>query len=88
MGLAYKLKAKTGTYKDKNSGEEKNAYGFVGAVFNTDDGGFMAKIDVVPVGFDGRLFFVNPEDTRGSGNGGSNKGGGGKGGGANGDIPF
>jgi len=47
------LKAKTGTYKDRQTGEEKNSYSRVGTLFQRDDGSFCVKIDSIPVNFDG-----------------------------------
>ena len=45
-----KLRGNTGTFKDRNTGEEKKAYNDVGAVFINDETGLITvKLDTVPV---------------------------------------
>lgn len=86
-GLVYKLRAKTGTYTD-SSGNTKNRYAFVGAVFKKDDGSMAAKLESIPVGFDGMLYFADPEPRDQGGQrpqGGNTQGQGAQ---PSGDIPF
>jgi hypothetical protein len=47
------LRAKTGTYTDRQSGQEKNSYATIGSVLQRDDGTVMYKFDTVPVNWDG-----------------------------------
>jgi len=41
---------KTGTYTDRNTGQEKGRWLTIGAMFEHDDGGTSIKLDCVPVG--------------------------------------
>jgi hypothetical protein len=47
------LRAKTGTYTDRQSGQEKNSYATIGSVLQREDGTVMYKFDTVPVNWDG-----------------------------------
>ncbi len=54
------LRAKTGTYKDKETGQDKNAYQTIGYALDGDKGK-MLKIDSIPVNFDGWVYFGDLE---------------------------
>ncbi len=60
MPIVYEISAKSGTYKDKQ-GNEKNSYTRCGVVMTTKNGGQMAKIEALPVHFDGWLYFNEPK---------------------------
>lgn len=77
MALKFKIKAKTGTYTDKQ-GQQKNAYREIGAVFEKE-GQLSAKLETIPVGWDGFMYLNVPEERPAQGQGG---------GGASGSIPF
>jgi hypothetical protein len=49
------LRAKTGTYTDRQTGKEKNSYMTVGYVLEKD-GDEIIKIDAIPVDFNGWLY--------------------------------
>ena len=59
--------ATVGTYKDRQSGEEKKRYQNVGSAFTDDDGRISIKLDAVPVGpeWSGWLSLYLPKDDRG-----------------------
>ena len=59
-----RLRAKTGTYTDRQSGQEKNSYMSVGCILERDDGSRMYKLDAVPVNFDGWLYEGDLESTQ------------------------
>jgi hypothetical protein len=61
------LKAKSGTYQDKKTGQTKTSYTIVGSVIEGSNGRSY-KLDSVPVGFDGWLFEAElPERRDGAG---------------------
>ena len=59
--------ATVGTYKDRQSGEDKKRYQNVGSAFTDDDGRISIKLDAVPVGpeWSGWLSLYLPKDDRG-----------------------
>lgn len=52
-----KLRARTEKYKDRQTGQEKQGYATMGYLLAKDDGTQMVKIDSIPVGFDGWIYF-------------------------------
>lgn len=58
MGIKFELVAKSGTY-EKN-GETKTRYHTCGIVLERQDGSLSAKIESLPVGFDGWLNLWEP----------------------------
>lgn len=50
------LRARSGTYRDKQTGQEKTSYMTAGHILERDDGTVMYKLDSLPVEFDGWLF--------------------------------
>ena len=58
--LKYEVKAKNGTYKDRN-GEEKTKWHQMGVCFENDKGQLSMKIDSIPVGFDGWVSLFEPK---------------------------
>lgn len=50
------LRARTGTYRDRVTGQEKTSYTTVGHILEKPDGNRMYKLDSLPVQFDGWLF--------------------------------
>lgn len=50
------LRARTGTYRDRQTGQEKNSYATVGHILERDNGDVWYKLDTLPVNFDGWLF--------------------------------
>ena len=58
--LKYEVKAKNGTYKDRN-GEEKTKWHQMGVCFENDKGQLSLKIDSIPVGFDGWVSLFEPK---------------------------
>ena len=50
------LRAATGEYKDRNTGEMKMGYTTIGSLLEGDKGK-MLKIDSIPVGFNGWVYF-------------------------------
>ena len=50
------LRARSGTYRDKQTGQEKTGYVTAGHILQGDDGRTMYKLDSIPVEFDGWLF--------------------------------
>ena len=65
----YDAVATVGTYKDRQTGEEKKRYANVGTVFESDDGRLSLKLDTVPVGpgWSGYIQFFEPDRERGAG---------------------
>ena len=59
MGVKKQLKAKAGTYTNKQ-GEEKTRYVNVGVLLETQKGE-MLKIESLPVVFDGWIYFADIE---------------------------
>lgn len=58
----YDAVATVGTYKDKQTGEEKKRYANVGTVFESEDGRLSLKLDTIPVGpgWSGYISFYVP----------------------------
>ena len=57
------LCAKTGTYKDRTTGEEKSSWKNCGALFMRDDGSHVVKLESLPVGqFSGWLNVFEPRE--------------------------
>ncbi len=61
MPIKYELIAKSGTYKDPKSGEEKTRWVKCGVVMDTRQGGMSAKIESLPIEWDGWLNFSEPK---------------------------
>lgn len=59
MPVKYEIRAITGKYTDRD-GNEKNSYATLGKVIQTKKGGFMLKIDTVPVTWDGWAYLEPP----------------------------
>jgi len=55
------LRAKTGTYTDRQTGQEKTSYATIGRVIVTKTGNEMIKIDSIPVNWDGWAY-INDDD--------------------------
>lgn len=60
----YDAVATVGTYKDKQTGEEKKRFAAVGTVFESEDGRLSLKLDTIPVGpgWSGYISFYEPRD--------------------------
>lgn len=56
MKRTHTLRARTESYKDRQTGQERQGYMTVGHVLQKPDGTVMLKIDSLPVNFDGWLF--------------------------------
>jgi hypothetical protein len=61
MAIKYELIAKSGTYKDQTTGEDKTRWVKCGVVMDTRQGGLAAKIESLPVSWDGWLNFSEPK---------------------------
>ena len=61
MAIKYELSAVTGTYTDRE-GNEKKSYVRCGVVMDTKKGGLVAKLEALPVNFDGWLFMNEPRE--------------------------
>lgn len=61
MPIKYELIAKSGTYKDQATGEDKTRWVKCGVVMDTRQGGLSAKIESLPVNWDGWLNFSEPK---------------------------
>ena len=59
MAVKKQLKAKAGTYTNKQ-GEEKTRYVDVGVLLETGKGE-MLKLEALPIGFDGWIYFADLE---------------------------
>jgi hypothetical protein len=61
--IRYEVKAKNGSYKDRN-GEEKVRWHHMGVCFQNDKGQLSLKIDSLPLNWDGwvSLFEPKPKD--------------------------
>ena len=51
------LRAKSGTYIDQQTGQEKTSYITIGHVIETQKGDTMLKFDSIPVGWDGWCYY-------------------------------
>lgn len=60
MAVKYEIRAKTGTYTDKE-GNEKSSYMTVGKILETKNGDFMLKLDSVPMQWDGWAYLNTPQ---------------------------
>ena len=61
MGIKFELIAKSGTYKDQATGEDKTRWVKCGVVMDTRQNGLAAKIESLPVNWDGWLNFSEPK---------------------------
>ena len=61
MPIKYELRAKSGTYKDPTTGEDKTRWVKCGVVMDTRQGGLAAKIESLPVDWDGWFNFAEPK---------------------------
>lgn len=61
MRRVKKLRAQTGTYTDRQTGQEKKAYTTIGYLLQKEDGSQMVKIDSIPVEFTGWVYFGDLE---------------------------
>ena len=63
--IRYEVKAKNGSYKDRN-GEEKVRWHHMGVCFQNDKGQLSMKIDSIPLNWDGwvSLFEPKPKDDK------------------------
>lgn len=59
MAVRYKIQAATGKYKGQD-GSEKTRYVDVGVIMDGKQGGFVMKIECIPVGFDGWCYLNEP----------------------------
>ena len=62
----YDAVATVGTYKDKQTGEEKKRRVNVGAVFENDQGQLSMRLEMVPIGgeWSGWISFYEPRNDR------------------------
>lgn len=60
MSIKYEVITKNGTYKDKQTGEDKQSWLKVGVLVDTRNGGQAIKIDYLPPLFDGWLSLREP----------------------------
>ncbi len=67
--VKYEAVATIGTYKDRQTGEEKKQYQKVGIVFENEEGKLSLKLDVIPVGpnWSGYISFYDPKPRDGQG---------------------
>lgn len=61
MSVRYEIITKNGTYKDKQTGEDKQSWLKVGVLMDTRNGGQAIKIDYLPPMFDGWLNLREPK---------------------------
>jgi hypothetical protein len=64
--LKYEAIARAGTYKDRETGEEKTRFHKCGVVFESDKG-MSLKLESLPIGFDGWLSLRAPRPKGDSG---------------------
>jgi hypothetical protein len=67
MGIKYIVKGIAGTYKDKE-GNEKTKYVDMGAIMEGRQGGYVLKLNAIPVNWDGWAYLNEPENYK-KGNG-------------------
>lgn len=60
MGKKFEVVAVTGKYTDQ-SGQEKSRYMNIGSILTTRNGGFMLKLESVPIGWDGWAYLNEPK---------------------------
>jgi len=63
--VRYEIKAKNGTYKDRN-GEEKTRWHHMGVAFVNDKGQLSSKIDSIPLNWDGWMSYFEPKPKDGT----------------------
>lgn len=68
MSIKYELVASAGKFTDK-TGEEKTRWHKCGIVMTTQKGGLVAKVESLPVGFDGWLNLWEPKPKDGKSKG-------------------
>lgn len=61
MAIKYDGIVKTGTYKDKNTGEERTNWLKVGVVVETRNGGLALKVESLPPQWDGWIQLATPK---------------------------
>lgn len=61
MSIKKEVITKNGTYKDKNTGEDKQSWLKVGVLMDTRNGGEAIKIDYLPPQWDGWLSLREPK---------------------------
>lgn len=69
MALRYEIKADAGEYKDAQ-GQMKKKYVKIGVVLDGKNGGFILKMEAIPVGWNGWAFLAEPEQRGNRGGGG------------------
>lgn len=67
MAIKWELSAISGTYTSSKTGEEKKSFVRCGVVMETKKGGLVAKLEALPVNFDGWLFMNEPKPREHSG---------------------
>jgi len=60
MAVRYKIQAATGKYTGTD-GKEKTRYVDVGVIMDGKQGGFVMKIECIPVGWDGWAYLNEPQ---------------------------
>jgi len=55
MKAIKRLMAKSGTYKDRETGQDKNSYTRCGVLMKNEQGEVSIKLEALPVNFDGWL---------------------------------
>lgn len=61
MSVKYDVVAITGTYTNAQ-GEEKKRYQRIGVILTTKSGGYMLRVESIPVGWDGAAFLNDPRE--------------------------
>lgn len=61
MAIVYDCLVKNGTYKDKNTGEDRANWLKVGVVVETKNGGLATKIECLPPLWDGWIQLAKPK---------------------------
>ncbi len=61
MAIVHDCLVKNGTYKDKNTGEERTNWLKVGVVVETKNGGLAMKIECLPPLWDGWVQLAKPK---------------------------
>ena len=61
MSIKYDVITKNGTYKDKNTGEDRTNWKKIGVCMETRSGGLAIKLDYLPLQFDGWLQLSEPK---------------------------
>lgn len=63
MSVKFEIVAPTGTYTDRE-GNEKKRYHKMGVVLALQKGGYMIKMESIPVGWDGTAFLNEPQEKK------------------------